>query len=50
LWITREDLGLPGDWKKIEKWIEDSKDIVKSYPDPHILPTRKNVEIPVLKS
>jgi hypothetical protein len=43
-------LGLPGDWKKVERWIEDSKDIVKSYPDPHIPPTRKNIEIPVLKS
>jgi hypothetical protein len=50
LWVSRENLGLPEDWKKIERWIEDSKDIVKSCPNPYVPPTRKNLEIPVLKS
>ena len=50
LWVSRESLGLPQDWRKIERWIEDSKDIVKSCPNPHIPPARKNLEIPVLKS
>jgi hypothetical protein len=50
LWVTRENLGLPEDWRKIERWIEDSRDIVKSCPNLYIPPTRKNLEIPVLKS
>jgi hypothetical protein len=50
LWVTRENLGLPEDWRKIERWIEDSKDIVRSCPNPYIPPTRKNLEIPILKS
>ncbi len=50
LWVTRENLGLPEDWRKIERWIEDSKDVVKSCPNPYVPPTRKNLEIPVLKS
>jgi len=50
LWVSRESLGLPEDWRKIERWIEDSKDVVKRCPNPHIPLTRKNLEIPVLKS
>ncbi len=50
LWITRENLGLLEDWRKIERWIEGSKDVVKSCPNPYIPPTRKSLEIPILKS
>jgi hypothetical protein len=48
--LTREDLGLPANWEKIEDWIGNSKDVAKSCAIP--LPTTviKNPEIPLLEN
>jgi hypothetical protein len=46
--VSRIDLGLPEEWGKIEDWLNESKDIVKSYIPDAPPPALKNPEIPKL--
>jgi len=46
--VSRTDLGLPEQWGSIEHWLEDSEDVVKTFPNLFTAPIVKNTEIPVL--
>ncbi len=48
--IQRKDLGLPSSWEEIEAWIDDSRDIAVAAPSARQEWTKKNPEIPVLRS